>query len=534
MSAPSALGGHAVSRRAVLRGLGGLAVAAAPGLSLAACGGGDKSTGSSSTIEVMAPVSTPTAGPPPADWFWYKLVKDATGLDVKLNLVTDATQYYVKLQARAAANDLPDVFLTQATTQSQLATQGLVAEWTPLLSKMPNYVREHDVDRFKPVGTFSGKLYGLTTRNWFPYKQVVVIRQDWLDKLGLQVPRTLDEYLTVIKAFASGDPDGNGKKDTYGWSAAVNPDGGIIGLDPFFGAFDALAGWPGPPQAPWRKDGDKLTHIVTTENFRAALQFIHELDASGAIDPDWKAQKGEDLRTKFQAGKVGLLQYDWSGALSPNDYVNFHKANPKGVLKIIDPPVGRGGAQAASYYTAAGNMFGISKRAADSGKGEAIAKWLDWLAGDGYLPTVAGEEGADKGYTKAADGSLQLSYANPDYPKFRQLNTFALKGTSDEFVMRYVGKTTQGDGSVFDLADWLRNGLPKYPRKDVTAVAAAPPPPADVAADLARTLNEGVFKFATGARPFSQWSQFVGEVNAAGLDKWTEEATKRVNEVGTL
>lgn len=42
------------------------------------------------------------------------------------------------------------------------------------------------------------------------------IRQDWLDNLGLEVPRTWDELAAVAEAFVTQDPDGNGEDDTIG------------------------------------------------------------------------------------------------------------------------------------------------------------------------------------------------------------------------------------------------------------------------------------------------------------------------------
>ncbi len=42
------------------------------------------------------------------------------------------------------------------------------------------------------------------------------IRQDWLDKFGLEIPQTMDELLTVIDKFTNEDPDGDGENNTYG------------------------------------------------------------------------------------------------------------------------------------------------------------------------------------------------------------------------------------------------------------------------------------------------------------------------------
>lgn len=42
------------------------------------------------------------------------------------------------------------------------------------------------------------------------------IRTDWLEKLGLQPPKTMEDVLTISAAFVEKEPDGNGKKDTFG------------------------------------------------------------------------------------------------------------------------------------------------------------------------------------------------------------------------------------------------------------------------------------------------------------------------------
>lgn len=47
-------------------------------------------------------------------------------------------------------------------------------------------------------------------------------RKDWLDKLGLEVPKTLDDYEKVLTAFVEEDPDGNGKKDTAGLASVLS------------------------------------------------------------------------------------------------------------------------------------------------------------------------------------------------------------------------------------------------------------------------------------------------------------------------
>lgn len=519
-----------VAARAAATFMLGLAVMAL-GLAVTACGG-QASPDASSSVELFAYVSNPTSPPPPASYWWTKAVKQATGVDVKLTFVTDPSQYTQVLTTRAAANNLPDLYYTDPATQSQLTSQGLAADWRPLLGKMPNWVKSHDTTRFDAAGTFDGKLTALTSRTGYPYKNVVVIRKDWLQKLHLSVPKTLDQYLTVMKAFTYNDPDGNGKNDTYGWDGAVNSDGSLFGFDPIFGAFDALG--------TWEQNGNAVDYVGTTDKFRQALAFIDKMNQAGVIEPDWKAQTPEDTTNQNRAGKVGMMEMDWCGALCIVDYPRFHSANPKGVWEIIDPPVGPTGASAAGTYSAAalgltagGPQLGISQRAIDEGKGDAIAKLLNWMGGPGYITSVFGQEGKDKGYIKNSHGQIQ-STGLASYAPYLQLLAMALQGTPQEIQSRYgLSTVTQGDGSKWNAGDWIKQ-LPAYPKKDVTSLAAMPPPPAEVAADLVRTINEGVSSFASGQQPLSGWANYVATVKREGLDQWTADATRRLREVGTI
>ena len=91
------------------------------------------------------------------------------------------------------------------------------------------------------------------------------IRQDWLDKLGLEVPRTWDEMAAVAEAFVTQDPDGNGEADTIGILGPGNSDhmnatgANQFGLDPLFSSFQSY------PQY-WLQDEDgnvQLAHSIS-------------------------------------------------------------------------------------------------------------------------------------------------------------------------------------------------------------------------------------------------------------------------------
>lgn len=82
-------------------------------------------------------------------------------------------------------------------------------------SKYPNLAQSND--SVNNSLTVDGKLIGV-------YKARAIgrygmgYRQDWADKLGLDVPETLEDVYNMMYQFRYGDPDGNGKDDTYGLS----------------------------------------------------------------------------------------------------------------------------------------------------------------------------------------------------------------------------------------------------------------------------------------------------------------------------
>ena len=479
------------------------------------------------TIEVMATVRSSELAPPGADWIVAKAVKDQLNIDLKMTWVTQSNEYDRLLQTRAAANDLPDVFLASPTVVSNLAPQGLLADWTPYLKFMPTFVPDREVEKLKPIGTFDGKLLALVTKTPDPYKQSVMIRKDWLDKLGLQAPKTLDEYLAVMKAFTEKDPDGNGQKDTFGWSAAVDTaTGRLLRFDPIFGAFGAEF----DTNYPWRVDNNKLVYVPTSNERKDALQYIAQMNAAGVIDADWKAQKDEDFRNKWKAGKIGIWYEDWCAGFCSGNHDPFAKANPTGRTIDIDPPVGSGGKSAVSFWTRLNAArFGMSTKAEKAGKGEAIARFLEWLNGPGYLLTTFGEEG--KMWKREGD-KITVDQAN-DFRIVRALSAWSVKGSEEELRSRYDQTTSYPNGENIAVWDILQRAQ-KIAKVDTTDLAVLPPAPSAQAADITRLQAEGEFQFVTGQRPFSQWDAYVQSLKAAGVDAWQQAAEAKAKEAGLI
>jgi putative aldouronate transport system substrate-binding protein len=131
------------------------------------------------------------------------------------------------------------------------------------------------------------------------------IRQDWLDKLGMKLPKTIDEFYTAVKAFTLNDPDGNGKADTYGMTSS-----GVWNIQDIFQSFDAAT----------NNVGDNAFTIDPNDSLRwvdnmlkpgmvDALNWLADCYANGYLDKETFTNTGNDMRTRMASGKYGSNYY---------------------------------------------------------------------------------------------------------------------------------------------------------------------------------------------------------------------------------
>ena len=104
-----------------------------------------------------------------------------------------------------------------------------------------------------------------------------LINKDWLDKLGLKMPTTLDELYDVLVAFRDKDPNGNGKQDEIPMLGSVDAMGrGIENLliNPFIQYC--------MNQKAMIEDG-KAYSTYTEDEYREALKYIRKLVTEGLL-----------------------------------------------------------------------------------------------------------------------------------------------------------------------------------------------------------------------------------------------------------
>ncbi|ANE47115.1 hypothetical protein SY83_13545 [Paenibacillus swuensis] len=252
-------------------------------------------------------------GETPENNILHDIFKEEKGIEIK-PLWTAATDdaYKNKIQLGVAAGEeLPDVLVTaDATLINQMIEDGMLTDIGPVFDQ---YAGANLKKAFEQAGptvwnsvTKDGKRYGLPIiGSKGQVDPVLWFREDWMKKLNLKAPKTLEDLEVVLDAFVNKDPDGNGKKDTYAISAGTknNMASWMADLGFVFGAY-GTAPWDGM----WREgeDGKLMYDAIRPEN-KQALAKLQEWFKKGYMSPNMGVVDEGKGAEDFTSGKAGLI-----------------------------------------------------------------------------------------------------------------------------------------------------------------------------------------------------------------------------------
>ena len=233
-----------------------------------------------------------------------------------------------------ASGDLPDIIYVNDTgaSYSQWSRDGLFLDLTPYLNEtdMPNAYKVLTEQELSKV-IVDDAVYSLPRVQTKPM-DIIMYRQDWLDKLGLEVPTTPAEFAEVAKAFTTQDPDGNGVNDTYGWT--FNTDLGEA-------ARHIISGFGVRPSDVPDENGN-YELMEASDEYIAYLDWMRDMYAAGAINPEFYLITANADDELWYAGKMGIryvnanVEHYVSDMGSTNWAINAETENVEAAVKFLD------------------------------------------------------------------------------------------------------------------------------------------------------------------------------------------------------
>lgn len=202
-----------------------------------------------------------------------------------------------KVNVAMASGDFPDIVTGSygtSATQSWIDNEMLI----PLNDYMDKYPHLKERLELYDWSAVDGKYYGIPfITQYNSSNALILMRKDWLNKLGLAYPKTLDELTKVLTAFTQDDPDGNGRNDTYGYTT-IKPAGN------FNWVFYAYGRQYGDYEL--NADGQVIPWFES-DSFIPGMQYLRDLWEKGVIDPEFLLNDIAKMEEKFYQGKVGAV-----------------------------------------------------------------------------------------------------------------------------------------------------------------------------------------------------------------------------------
>ncbi|WP_322975424.1 extracellular solute-binding protein [Actinacidiphila bryophytorum] len=454
--------------------------------------------GKGETLKVMS-ITYGTPPKPAGENKFWAAINEALGVNIEFTVVPDA-DYMTKMATMMAGNDLPDLinfggghtlpreadFVAAKCADLSEYLSGDAIKAYPNLANLPTYV-------WQDMGHIGGRLYGIPVQRSAP-GNCLWINNDVFTAAGMKDGWSADDFTEVAKNAT------HGKKYGLGSSAPL-----LFGETMHTMAFGAPQGW--------KLDGSAFVSAYTTDEYRAALEFMSKLRQAGVYNPNVLGTSTVDTKTYFYNGTVASM-VDGFGALS----TSIPSIKDAFVLDAAVPYTPSNGAKPGMQRAKGAWGYTVLKKTTPD-RIKLILRVLDYLAAPfgtkEYELNHFGVEGTH--FTRDQNGSpipTDLGLVeNPVQLPVKYLcdapQVLYLPGRPDVVKRNHA---------------WQLKVAPMLVRNPTWGLQSANNSKVGAAIDTLRTDTVG--SIIAGRKPLSAWDGTVKKMKSMGLDRIAEDYAK--------
>lgn len=383
--------------------------------------------------------------------------------------------YAEKLNLMLLGGDIPDLIYFQGGDEA-ISQQGILEDLTP-------YAADSEIMQEVLMGFNKERMANYPYLLWIapPRARTAVVREDWFEEAGGEIPVTVDDYYELMSAIKMNHPD-----------AAVVTDTGNTARMDF--TFDQAFG----NTATWIMEGGSYVYKGVSSAQKEKLAFYQKLYAEGILDNDYITTAWDTMEDKLYTGRVAMV-FGTAGIVL-DIYDNKLKEN-QGVGLVALPPakgVGQGYPVSSAKETRGWAISALSENK------ELTFKLLEYLATDeGQFMERYGLEGTH--YTMEGSEVKLTDEAANWWPRFHEVMSWdaptPLLGPVGQKGWEFILKYAVGD--------------PDFPVPEELG------PTWDALSNLQKEYN---YKIISGEYAIDKFDEFVEEWYDLGGEKVTEYA----------
>jgi putative aldouronate transport system substrate-binding protein len=482
----------AASTATMLAGCGGTAASSTSGSAAASTAA---STADTATAEATATGYDSIEKPASIVWWthdglkqedgidqWVAEFKKKTGIELELDPL-DNNEYYNKMELAYASDTAPDTFDLDGEHLGVYASQGAIADLTDLVKESGLYDKV-DKSLWDAV-TLDGKIYGVPREK--PGPCVTYVRKDWLDRLGMEVPTTYDEFVEMLTRFKNEIPECTVPYTAPGLKSAQN-------LPEFYqGAV-----------ADYTKIDGQWVDGMQQDNMLEALQRMQDAYAAGLIDTEAVTNTTSACRDEWYAGGVGAFCY-WGGNWGSTLTTRVQQNVPEAVVVAI-PPI-----EGAMYRTSAPSVQVISSKLSDDEIASVFKYFIGYShdGGEGQVLFQSGVEGVH--WEQQGNKLVPLpEISNPENPLYKCFITPWVSISPLELTDKAMDLDDALTASQA-VADQYAVNTPVFPVSETRTM---------IASDLTTARENVIAKVVMGQEsPADGMAEYKAQAQSLGIDQ---------------
>ena len=487
------------------------AIAAALVMSSAGCSNGKIATDDENTIRYWCPLglneqnSVTNRG----DSEFGKALIEKTGVNIVFEHPSggNATE---KFNVMVAMGSLPDIIEYNWNNYNgglEKAVENGIVRPIDLKNDAPNlyaYAKENpDVDKW--LKTDSGDYYGWPFIRGDRYLQTsagLMIRKDWLDELGLEIPETIDDWTNVLRAFKK-----KGVKSPLclmSWA---------IDLGAFIGAYNTFDGF-------YHRDG-KVVFGPMEDSYKDFLMQMNAWYEEGLIDADYASLQQSMIQSKMLNDETGAAFGSCGSALGKWISASDGKIDLVGVKY---PTMARGMRNEFGHCDPAVLISDVSVISGKSKKVDLAKKVLDYgYSEEGRMLCNFGIEGESYNMVDGYPTYVDSIVHNPDGLSMGvALSKYALAQDGGPFLQdkRYMEQYASTPQQKNALEIWSDTNMAEHLMPSLTLTKEQQTELATLIDSLDTAKDEWQTKFIMGIEPLSDFEKYREDLRNRGIDKY--------------